>query len=131
MPSTPDWKKRAENQYNNERENLNDEIKSRFYLYLLIFGVFGVIFGAFYVVRWMIVGGDFLPSHHESLWTIIVIAGYVPFTYVMERFDRKREIREQRLIRIEMKIDALLDKQDDVESQLRNIKGAVRDTYSR
>ena len=37
----------------------------------------------------------------------------------MERHDRIREFREQRLIRLEMKIDALLDKHDRIDSQFK------------
>lgn len=110
MPSTPDWKKEAEEQYKDEREDINAEVKSGFYFYLFFYLCFGAVAGIIYVINWLVVGGAFLPSDHESVWVIAIALGGIPFTYLMERHDRIRELREQRLIRLEMKIDALFDR---------------------
>lgn len=109
MADTPDWKKEAEEKYKDEREDMNAEVKSGFYFHLFLYLLIGVVFGIIYVVNWMIVGGNFLPNR-EAAWLIAAFIGGVPFTYLMERHDRIREVREQRLIRLEMKIDALLDR---------------------
>jgi hypothetical protein len=111
MQDTPDWKERAEAEYKKEREGIRADVKVGFYLLLFVYIFLGVVFGAIYVVKWMIVGGDFLPSNHDAVWIIAIVVGGIPFSYVLEWQDRKREVREQRLIRLEMKIDVLLDRQ--------------------
>jgi hypothetical protein len=89
---------------------MNAEVKSGFYFHLFLYLFLGVVAGVIYVIHWMVVGGTFLPSDHNTVWVIAIAVGFLPFTYLMERRDRIREIREQRLIRLEMKIDALLDR---------------------
>jgi hypothetical protein len=110
MKDTTDCKKEAEEQYKAEREDMNAEVKSGFYFHLLLYLLLGVVAGVIYVINWMVVGGTFLPSNHDVVWVIAIAVGGIPFTYLMERHDRIREVHEQRLIRLEMKIDALLDR---------------------
>jgi hypothetical protein len=131
MPSKPDWKKEAEKKYKSEQEDLNRDVKSGFTLHLFLLAVIAVVFGAVYVVKWLIVGGDFLPSNRDAIWAIAVVGGGIPFTYVMERLDRKREVREQRLIRLEMKIDTLLGKHEHVDSQLTDLRHEIWQSRSR
>jgi hypothetical protein len=110
MADTPDWEKEAEAKYKDEREDMNADVKSGVYFHLFLYLSLAVVAGIIYVIYWMVVGGTFLPSDHNAGWVIAIAVGGIPFTYLMERRDRIREVREQRLIRLEMKIDALLDR---------------------
>lgn len=111
MPSTPDWKKEAEEEDEKEQKKVNAQAKSRFYLLSFLLVFVGVIMATFHVVWWLVVGGNFLPPKGEAVWVVAGMVGAYPLTYFIERYDRIREIREQRLIRLEMKLDALLDRQ--------------------
>ncbi|MBS1798448.1 MAG: hypothetical protein JSS95_01345 [Acidobacteria bacterium] len=132
MADTPDWKKKAKAEYENEEERIRTDVKAGFYLHLFIFVFLGVVFGAIYVIRWMIVRDNFLPSSHDAAWMIAIAIGAVPFIYFTDRHDRIREVREQRLIRLEMKIDAMLAEQDALlaryEELLRDVRRTMSDT---
>jgi len=48
---------------------------------------------------------------------------------IFERWDERRKLRAQRLIRLEMKIDALLDKHERIDSNFSDLKDEVREAY--
>jgi hypothetical protein len=131
MPSTPDWEKEAEKKYDREQEDIRHESKAGFAFQILLVVVMAFLFVIGHLVEWMFDGGNLIPSGSEVAWALGGLAITLAGGYISERYEEAKSMREQRLIRLEMKIDTLLDKQDDVDSQLKNIKGAVRDAYSR
>ncbi len=130
MSDTVDWKKKAEAEYQNEKESIRDEVRTGLYLHLIIYTVLGVVFGLVYVIRWMIVGDSFLPSNHDAIWAIGVFVGGIPCVYLMDRNDRISEIREQRLVRLELKIDALMNQQDASSARYEELQRDVQRTMS-
>jgi hypothetical protein len=126
MPSTPDWEKEAEKKYDREREDIRHESKARFAFYILLVGVVVFIFGVGHLVEWMFDGGNLIPSGSEVTWALGGLAITLAGGYLGERYEEAKSIREQRLIRLEMKIDTLLDRQDRVDSKLADLRDEVR-----
>ncbi len=131
MAHTPDWTEKAEAEYKREQEDLEADGKGAFFLHLFFLAVILAVMAALYVVKCLITGEDFLPRHREDAWWLLLVVGYIPFMSMMERFDGKRELREKRLIRLEMKIDSLMSQQDasmeqDVKFQ-RDVQRAISD----
>jgi hypothetical protein len=131
MPGTPDWKTEAEAKHEREQEEIRAKVKSGFYLqsFLLVFA--GLVIGAVYVVKCLVAGESVVPSSRDAVWLAIVIVGMFPCNYLLERHDRIREVREQRLIRLEMKMNALMDSQSRIASKIEHLSDEVRETYSR
>jgi hypothetical protein len=100
-------KKEAEEKYQRERHAGKAEIA--FYILLLI--VLAVVLGAIHVAEWMFNGGNLIPSGREAIWALGAIAIPLAGAYLGGRYEEAKSIRDQRLIRLEMKIDELLDRQ--------------------
>jgi hypothetical protein len=119
MPKTSEWKEKAEAEYKREKEDVEADGKAIFALYVFYLIILVILFGTIYFVKWMIVGGNFLPhSWSDAAWGIVAVFGFLPISYLVERRDKAKEIREQRLIRLEMKIDTVLDGQKRIEDVL-------------
>jgi hypothetical protein len=114
MPNTPDWKEKAEIQYKSEREDVRDARKSGFFRYIILLVVVGIVFGVIHLAEWMFDGGSLIPSGRDVAWA----SGGIVFTlaggYLSERYEEEKSIREQRLVRIELKIDAVLLRYDEM-----------------
>jgi hypothetical protein len=111
MPSTPDWEKEAEEKYNRERENIRHESKVGFALQFLMLFVVVIILVVIHLAEWMFSGGSLIPNGRDAAWAAGSIAFVLAGAYLSERYEEAKSIREQRLIRLEMKIDVLLDRQ--------------------
>jgi hypothetical protein len=129
MPSTPDWKKEAEEKYNRERADIRHESKVGFALQFLMLFVVAIVLVLAHLAEWIFSGGNLIPSGRDAAWAAGSIAFVLAGIYLSERFEEAKSIREQRLIRLEMKIDALLDKHERIDSNFSDLKDEVREAY--
>lgn len=129
MPDTPDWKKKAEDEHEREREDIEAGGKSEFALHILLLIVVVVVFGAMHIGRWMFMGGSLIPSISDIALVSMMLVSILVGGYFFGRRDKATSIREERLIRLEMKIDALLDKHERIESNFSDLKDEVREAY--
>jgi hypothetical protein len=80
----------------------------------IVLAILVVVYGVIQIVKWLIGSGNLLPTHSD----IVDIVGFLIFFFVGGHFwDIHQQInrnRNLRLIRVEMKLDALLERQKDI-----------------
>ncbi|HEY0264046.1 MAG TPA: hypothetical protein VGC07_05950 [Granulicella sp.] len=131
MPSTPDWTKRAENQYENEQREIRQT--GRIGTSISVFAFIGasIVLGVIQLVRWGLEGKSLLPTRLDIYWFAGVAIWIVILPPVFERWDEARKLRAQRLIRLEIKLDALLDRHEHVDSQITDLRHEIWEARSR
>jgi hypothetical protein len=112
MQDSSDWKKRAEAEHKRERKDIEQEGKSGLALYVVFGVLWAVVFGVVHIAEWMFRGGKLLPSSFGVGMAVLWFVGALAFGYISERHEKATSIREERLIRLEMKLDTLLNRHD-------------------
>jgi amino acid permease len=116
MSKASEWKRQAEAEDWKAQRNYEDDVRFIFHInvfYLIILIILCVVI---YIGKWLIMGGDFLPDNWwTATWEAVAILSVVPFMYVTDRWEKAKEFREQRIIRLETKIEELLDEQERLE----------------
>jgi hypothetical protein len=111
MPNTPNWDQQVEIVRKRESEEIRYTSRiSIFFSIILLIGA-SIVFGVIQLVRWGVMGGTLLPAKTDIYWFAGMVIWIVLLPPVFERLAEVRKLRAQRLIRLEMKIDALLDRQ--------------------
>jgi hypothetical protein len=112
MPSTPDWEKEVESKYEREQEEIRHTSRiSVFFSVLVLIGA-SIVFGVVQFVRWGLMGESLLPAKTDVYWFAGMVIWLVILPPVFERWEEARKLSIRRLIRLEMKIDALLERHD-------------------
>ncbi len=131
MPSTPDWEKEVESKYEREREETRYTSRISVFFSIIVLVGASVVFGAVQLVRWGLMGESLLPAKTDIYWFVGMVVWLVILPPVFERWDEARKLRIRRLIRLEMKIDTLLDKHEHVDSQLTDLRHEIWQSRSR
>lgn len=110
MPNTSNWDQQAETVRKRELEEIR--YTSRISILLSVIALIGasIVFGLIQLVRWEFQGENLVPAKTDIYWFAGMVLWLVLLPPVIERWGEMRKLRAQRLIPLEMKIDALLDR---------------------
>jgi hypothetical protein len=129
VSNTSNWDEEAEIIRKRESEEIRYTSRiSILFSVILLVGV-SVVFGLIQLVRCGLMGESLLPAKTDIYWFAGTIIWIVLLPPVFERWAEMRKLRAQRLIRLEMKIDVLLDKHERIDSNFSELKDEVREAY--
>jgi hypothetical protein len=111
MSDAVDWDKEAEAKYESEREEIRYTSRISIMFSVLLLVGLSVLAGLVQLVRWGVMGESLIPPKADIYWFVGTIIWITLLPPVFEWLAEMRKLRVLRLTRLEMKIDALLDRQ--------------------
>lgn len=114
MLNDREFSRAAEEQLRKEQKEAREENKGSFWPIMGGVAIVGIIYLVSHAAQWLLGYATLLPNRTDvldmagGLTLIIIVGGF------FDAYQRAMRVRDKRLIRVEMKLDALLERQGEI-----------------